>query len=268
MAKRLTSSLIISTYNWPEALDLVLKSVLNQSEFPDEILIADDGSSEETKDLIESYVSKFDIPIIHVWQEDKGFQKSKILNQAIAKAKGEYLIQIDGDCIIHKHFVKDHLTEAETGYYLFGGRVNIQESFLPTLFKTKKINFSPFSKGIKKRPRAFYSPILAKFQGEVPEISEKFRGCNTSYFRKDAIAVNGYDEAFIGWGREDSEFMRRLHHNGIKGKRLKFKGILFHIFHVEKSRERLDANDDIELQTITSKSKWAENGIDKYLPKA
>jgi glycosyltransferase involved in cell wall biosynthesis len=132
------TSLLISTYNWPRALELVLLSAANQKVMPDEILIADDGSTEETKDLIESFKKKLLIPIYHFWHEDKGFRKSIILNKAIASAKGDYIIQVDGDCIMHKNFVGDHKAMAKQNTYLYGSRVNIQESFLPELFQKKK----------------------------------------------------------------------------------------------------------------------------------
>src|SRR5690554_6518284 len=109
------ASLLISTYNWPEALELVLMSAKRQSVRPDEILIADDGSSEKTKQLILEFQNKSVIPIHHFWHEDKGFRKSIILNKAIAGATGEYIIQVDGDCILHKDFVRDHKALAQAG---------------------------------------------------------------------------------------------------------------------------------------------------------
>ena len=139
------TSLLISTYNWPEALELVLLSANNQSEQPDEILIADDGSSEETKNLIENFQKKLIVPIHHFWHEDTGFRKAIILNKAIAAAKGDYIIQVDGDCIMHKDFVRDHKALAQPNVYLFGSRVNIQEEFLPKLFASQKIRFNFFN---------------------------------------------------------------------------------------------------------------------------
>ena len=131
------TALLISTYNWPEALELVLKSILKQSQFPDEILIADDGSKEDTRSLIESYKNKIAIPVIHFWQEDEGFKKSHILNKAIANSKVDYIIQIDGDCIMHKDFVKDHISRAEESVFLFGSRVNIKKESLVLTSKLK-----------------------------------------------------------------------------------------------------------------------------------
>ena len=104
--QKITSSLILATYNWKEALELVLMSVMRQSVKPFEVIIADDGSREDTKALIDEYRKKFDIPLIHVWHEDKGFRLSEIRNKAIKQARGNYIIQIDGDTILHKDFVK------------------------------------------------------------------------------------------------------------------------------------------------------------------
>lgn len=261
----MVSTLIISTYNWAEALNLVLKSVENQLVLPDEVIIADDGSNEITKTLIKKYQLKFPVPLTHIWHEDVGFTKSVILNKAIAKSKGDYIIQVDGDCIMHKCFIKDHLSFASSEVYLYGSRVNIQEKHLTNLFFENQIKFNFFSKGIKKRTRSLYIPVLAWFYKKRNIFSKKYRGCNTSYFKNDAVLINGYDENFVGWGREDSEFALRLHHNNIKGRRLRYKGIVYHIFHNEKSKKNIEKNNYIEEYTLKNKIKKCINGIDKYL---
>lgn len=260
-----SNTLIISTYNWPEALDLVLKSILAQKILPDEVLIADDGSTDATKQLIASHKAKFPVPLVHFWQEDKGFRKAVILNKVIAQSNGDYIIQADGDCILHPNFVQDHLQFAEANTYLFGSRVNIKKAYLETLFKEKIINFNVFSKGIKKRFRTLHIPVLSRFYKKESSFSKKYRGCNTSYFKKDFIAVNGYNEYFEGWGREDSELALRFHNYGLSARRLKFVGIVYHIFHYEKPKDNLMSNDEIEKKTIKEKIVWTSNGINKYL---
>jgi len=255
------SSLIITTYNWSEALDLVLRSLTKQSIFPDEIIIADDGSRAETRTLI----TDFKHPLKHIWHEDTGFRKANILNKAVASATGDYIIQIDGDCIMHPNFVADHLNSVKKGCYLYGSRVNIQEYYLPKLFKKKQITFNFFSKGIKKRTRAIYLPILGKLYKTSNVFSKKYRGCNTSYFKSDFISVNGYDEDFVGWGREDSELAIRFHNFGLKSRRLRYQGIVFHIYHKEKSKDRLEQNDAIEKMTINNKRIKTDRGISQYL---
>src|ERR1700712_962551 len=102
-------SLVISTYNWPQALELCLKSVATQKHLPDEVIIADDGSGEETRLLIDKYKKDFPVPLLHLWHEDKGFRKTIILNKAINQSSFEYIIQVDGDVILEKHFISDHL---------------------------------------------------------------------------------------------------------------------------------------------------------------
>lgn len=259
------TSLLISTYNWPEALELVLLSVDNQTLTPDEILIADDGSSEETKNLIENFSKKSIVPIQHFWHEDMGFRKSIILNKAIAAAKYEYIIQVDGDCILHKDFVRDHKALAQPNVYLFGSRVNIQEKFLPKLFASQKVKFNFFDKGIKKRTRNLRVPALSNLYKITNEISDKMRGCNVSYWKKDVIAVNGYNEEFEGWGREDSELIIRMMHNGVLGRRLRYRGIVYHIWHQVKDQSRFEINDNLQEKALMEKSIWCIKGIDKYL---
>ncbi|WP_459209359.1 glycosyltransferase family 2 protein [Aquimarina rhabdastrellae] len=258
-------ALLISTYNWPEALALILKSALQQTKMPNEIVIADDGSKNETKVLIDSFRDQFKIPIKHVWHEDKGFRKSLILNKAIAEMSSDYIVQIDGDCIMHPSFIADHAALAEPNVYLYGSRVNIQKPFLSQLFTSQQIKFSPFSKGIKKRTRAIHAPFLSSFYKKNNTFSRKLRGCNVSYWRKDAITINGYNEDMEGWGREDSEFILRLINIGILGRRLRYRGIVYHIWHQEKSKDQLPENDAIEQHTIKNNIKRCENGIDKYL---
>ena len=265
MDNQISSSLIITTYNWPEALELVLLSVKNQEKMPSEVIIADDGSRTETKQLIETFQKDFPVPLVHIWHEDIGFTKSVILNKAVASAKGEYIIQADGDCILHPYFINDHLKYAEKNAYLFGSRVSIQKQYLNSLFNDKQVFFTAFSKGINKRTRALYSPLLAKLYKKSNVFSSKFRGCNTSYFKSDFIRVNGYDENFTGWGREDSELALRFHNIGLKARRLRYCGIVFHIFHIEKSKSRLEINNEIQNNTIKNRLTWCKNGIDKYL---
>src|SRR5688572_29442064 len=118
-----SSTLIIPTYNWPEALAAVLATVRAQRVPPGEVLVADDGSRPETGALVEREARDFPVPLRHLWQEDRGFRKSRILNTAIAAARGEYLIQVDGDMLLHPAFVASHLHFARPGHFLQGGRV-------------------------------------------------------------------------------------------------------------------------------------------------
>ncbi|TGV03065.1 glycosyltransferase [Flavivirga rizhaonensis] len=263
------SALVITTYNWPEALELVLKSVKNQKVLPTEVIVADDGSKEETKHLIEGFQNDFPVPLKHIWHEDDGFRRSAILNLAISKTDVDYIIHVDGDCILHKNFVKDHLASIEKDTYLYGSRALIIEPFLKNLFKNKIVEFSFFSKGIKRRNKNIYLPFLGRMlYKRKNELSRKLRGCNLSYWKADFVKVNGYNEDITGWGREDSELIIRMLNNEILGKRLRFEAIVYHIWHKENSYEKLNINDKIQEDTLKNKSMCCENGIDKYLDKS
>lgn len=259
-------SLIISTYNWKEALELVLKSVLEQSLLPNEVIIADDGSREDTKELIGTYKLHFPVNLIHLWHDDIGFRRTVILNKALAISSSDYIVQVDGDCILHKNFIRDHVSSAMKNRYLFGSRSRIKETYLEDLFAKKKVNLKAISKGVQSRSKAFYAPPVSKFYNKKFDVlPDKLRGCNMSFWKADAIAVNGYNEDIIGWGREDSEFVVRLINNGILGKRIRYKGIVFHIYHPEESRDKLSVNDKIQQESIDNNLAWCTNGIDKYM---
>ena len=257
-------ALLIATYNWPEALNLVLQSVFKQTKLPNEILIADDGSKVETKILIEKFQLLTDIPIRHFWQEDKGFRKAKILNEAIASSQSDYIIQVDGDCILHQKFVADHCHAAQKGIYLYGSRVNILPAAVEKVLKNGLVRFNFFSSEIKNKTRTIHLPILTRCYQPHAHISKKFRGCNVSYWREDIIAVNGYNEDFEGWGREDSDVVIRMGNNGIKAKRLRYAGIVYHIHHKINSKDNFEVNDLKQKETISNRSTWITNGIDLH----
>ena len=259
------TALLISTYNWPEALNLVLLSVKKQTVLPDEILIADDGSKEDTKQLIDKFKKQSDLPIKHIWHEDKGFRRSKILNKTIASTDADYIIQTDGDCIVHSRFIEDHLSNISENMYLYGTRVGISADYVEEVFEKQLISFGYFSKQIKSRGRALHIPLLSHLYKKHKDYSRRLRGCNLSFWRKDFIAVNGYNEDFEGWGKEDSDLAIRLHNNSLHAKRLRYVGIVYHIHHQVSSKENLAANEQIQKNTIESKIIRCKKGVDQYL---
>ena len=156
------SSLIICTFNWPDALNLVLKSVYIQSELPDEIIIADDGSDESTKKVIESFSQTSSIPVIHSWQKDLGCRIPHSRNRAIARTSFEYIIVVDGDTILHKDFIKNHKRYAKHGVYIQGSRVLLQPEFTYMLFKENSfIKPSFFLNQAKNKLNMIYFPFLS-----------------------------------------------------------------------------------------------------------
>ncbi|MDR1810827.1 MAG: glycosyltransferase family 2 protein [Prevotella sp.] len=259
------TALLISTYNWPEALNLIFLSLKKQTALPDEILIADDGSRNETGSLIDQFRTEISVPVKHVWHEDKGFRKSQILNKAIAAADADYIIQIDGDCIMHAHFVEDHLKNAAENVYLYGTRVAVPLKSVPEVIGKQIISFGFFSPLIKKRTRLLRIPLLSKLYKKHPSYSTKMRGCNWSFWRNDFMAVNGYNEDFEGWGKEDSDLAIRLINNGLCSRRLRYAGIVFHIDHLSASKDNLERNRKMQENTVVNRLIRSRNGVDKYL---
>jgi glycosyltransferase involved in cell wall biosynthesis len=256
-------SLIITTYNWPDALELVLKSVENQTIFPNEVIIADDGSGSETREVIQLYKKKSRLNIIHSWQDDLGFRVSRSRNKAILNSSGDYIVLVDGDMILHPNFIKDHLSLADIGYFVQGSRVLLSKSKTKKIIRNKNINLTYFSLGIKNRKNAIYSKLLSLFFKTVNKNIKGIRSCNMAFYRNDFFNINGFNNDFEGWGREDSELVVRLLNSGIYRKNIHFNAIQFHLWHNENARESLQRNNLILESTIEKSSKWIENGIDK-----
>ncbi|MXV50016.1 glycosyltransferase [Pedobacter sp. HMF7647] len=257
---RVTCALLISTYNWPEALELVLRSVLQQSRMPDEILIADDGSGRPTIDLVNKYRDAFPVPLKHAWIEDIGFRKSLALNKAIKMAHSDYIIEVDGDIILHPRFVEDHMKAAKKGFFVQGSRTMLNQKKSEEILQTKQVKFSPFTKGIYSRFNSFRIPFLSILFQPDPKDSYNAKACNIAFWRKDYVQINGYYNDFEGWGCEDYEFAARLINSGIYKKRLKMAAIGYHIFHKHYSRHNLQSNDVIYQRTLKEKLTYCING--------
>jgi len=253
-------SLIVTTYNWPDALKLVLESIKKQVILPDEVIIADDGSSNETKDLIKNYKKDFPTKLIHCWQEDKGFRAARIRNMAIAASSCEYIIGIDGDIILDKYFVKDHIKHAKKGRYIQGLRVLTTKQAANELLKEfKELSF--FSKGLKNRKNSIRSNILSIIFSKETISLKGVKTCNFSIYKSDIEKINGFDNNFVGWGREDSDFVVRFLNSGGKRFNLKFNAIAYHIYHNENSRKSLEENDKRLKNSIENRVTVCSNGL-------
>lgn len=261
-----TIAILIATYNWPKALQQTLMSVANQTIQPHEILIADDGSSEETHHLITSFKANHPaLNIIHVWHEDKGFRLSAIRNKAIRIAASDYIIQIDGDIILEPHFIADHLRVAEQGYFVTGSRVLLGYEITQQLLASEKINFYTLRWKGKNFFNSLRIPFLMLLLQKVYKTKGKHvyyvKGCHMAFWKSDLYLVNGYDLSFTGWGREDTDISMRLIHAGIKKKFIKFGAVQYHLDHPLASRDQLDANDALIEQRRLSKMSFCTQGL-------
>ncbi len=258
-------SLLITTYNRPDALELVLLSVINQTVLPDEVIVADDGSGVETKLMIEKYQGIFPVPLIHVWHEDVGFRLSGIRNRGILASSSPYILMIDGDMVLHQDFVMIQKSLAHKGTYYQGKRVLLSESRSKQSLISKKIVVNFFSSGIKNRFNSISNKWLAKVFSFHKNTITSVKGCSMAFWKEDVIKVNGFNEDFEGWGREDSEFVVRFLNAGFKRKNLVLGGVAYHLFHPESTRNSLTKNDEILENCISNKLISCANGISKYL---
>jgi glycosyltransferase involved in cell wall biosynthesis len=258
----MTVSLIISTYNRPEALVKVLAGVARQTHPPDEILIADDGSVEPTRSLIEKWKSQSRPAVRHIWHPHDGFRKTIILNKAIKAARGDYMVFLDGDCVPHAKFIADHEALAEKGYWVQGRRCFVDSEYVE--------EFDPASTSIwgwliTGRMSGFFkairlpSPVIRRGTEQRGLI-----GCNMGIWREDLVAVNGFDESYIGWGGEDSDIGSRLYHLGRPRKFVYGHAIVYHLNHPTLSRDSFGRNSARLQETLRLKRVRCEQGLAQH----
>lgn len=266
-------SLVILTYNWPEALDLVLASVARQVRLPDEVVVADDGSGPDTAAVVARHAATLPMPVRHVWQEDAGFRAARCRNRGIAAARGDYVIILDGDMVLHPQFIADHEALAERGFFLQGGRIKATQAESLRLLKGKAPVFAPWAKADfhdfdgTRRHYAFRQPWLARLKSRSRN-GGRVMSCNMSFWRDDLLRVNGFDERMEGYGAEDRELAARLENAGLRRRPLKWAALAAHLWH--RSRAPVDV-DDMALpnnrlfqQTRNERITRCERGIDTH----
>ncbi|MDD7442840.1 MAG: glycosyltransferase family 2 protein [Sutterellaceae bacterium] len=268
-------SVIVTTYNRPDALRLVLDSLSKQTDRNFEIDVADDGSRQETRDLVESFAKAHrEIPTLHFWQEDKGFRRARILNKAAAGANGEYLVFIDGDCVVPPDFVSKHRSLAEFGHIVAGSRILTGETFARDILSGK---VDPFSFGFWSLSNLFrlsqanavnrWLPALSLPLGILrkakPRSWKIVRGCNWAIWKRDYERVDGFDESFEGWGGEDSDIVIRLLNSGIRVKSGRLCIYVLHLWHQEVSRENSGRNFRIVYERLRNGATKPEKGMSK-----
>ncbi|MGZ5052212.1 MAG: glycosyltransferase family 2 protein [Methylobacter sp.] len=266
-------SVIVTTYNWPEALELCLDSLFAQLDPAYEIIIADDGSTPDNQARIQAYCANSPVPVQYVHHEDKGFRAGTIRNKAAAKSRGEYLLFIDGDCVVGPDFVARHRQLAEPGYFVPGNRVLLSQSF------TEQV----IARHIPLHQKSFGYFVCLRLQGKINRLSAFFRlplgmlrkiqadkwqkamTCNLALSKNDFLTVNGFDELFEGWGFEDSDLVIRLIHAGIKRKEGRFAVPVLHLWHRHNDKSKQDVNYQRLLDRLNQRDFIvASQGVSQY----
>lgn len=260
------TTLIITTYNKPVFLELVLKSVLTQRVMPGEIIIADDGSSNETRELVRHYQKLMPVPLVHSWIPDEGFRLSMSRNVAIAKAKGNYIIAIDGDIVLGPTFVQDHIKARESGYFINGSRARLTEKATRRHIEAMDPHFTVFTPGVK-RPLVLLRMPWLRYIAKGATGIDKIRGCNMSFWKSDLIAVNGFEERITGWGCEDTELVDRLFNAGVRRRNIKGLAPCVHLFHPKTTENKRTHRSNIGIREETERLRRirAEKGLDQYI---
>ena len=259
-------SLIIATYNQRDALEKVLAGVSLQKVWPDEIIIADDGSGESTRELIDSWRRKAAVPVRHLWHPDNGFLKTIILNKAVASSTGEYLVFLDGDCVPSPLYIADHRALAERGFWVQGRRCFVREPFVAAFVPEKTAVWQWALRGRVSRPhKSFRLPFPIIFRNQK---QRGILGCNMAYWRDDIVEVNGFDETYVGRGiGADSDLGSRLYNLGRRRKFVYGRALVYHLDHPIMPRPHFAENKKRFLEVVRSGKIRCEQGLDQYLGK-
>lgn len=267
------TAVIVTTYNRPDALAVVLAGYQAQTDQDFELIVADDGSTSETQAVVQDYQRQSRCAVRHVWQEDLGFRASAIRNRAVATTEADYIIFTDGDCIPSRQFVQAHKRLAERGYFLGANRVLLSAAATQRVLR-ERISLSRWSwaqwvQAWARRDVNRLLPLLAlpdgHFRKWAPGRWEGIKTCNLSLWRSDLLGVNGLDESYEGWGLEDSDLVVRLLRRGVKHKTARYAAPVFHLWHREQARSGLGENRVRLERVLRSQGTQSVVGLNRYL---
>jgi len=272
-----TISVVITTYNRPDALAAVVEACFMQDDKNFEIIIADDGSTANTRQAIEALAARSPVPLKHVWQPDEGFRAAMARNRGTLAATGNYIIFLDGDCVPQRDFIRRHRALAKTGFLVSGSRILLSPRLTERAL-LEKIDLPAmglFDK-LRYRLRGDMNKVLQMLL-RLPDAGRerksfswrRIKSCNLAVWRADLEKVNGFDESFVGWGHEDSDLVLRLFHAGVRRKDGAFATEVLHLWHREAKRDEESSNRKVVLQRAADKTVQAVRGLREHtLPAA
>ena len=266
------TAVIVTTYNRPDALGAVLAGYQAQRDAEFELLVADDGSTADTRSVVEAFAAHARFQVRHVWHEDQGFRAAAIRNRALAATQADYIVFSDGDCVPSPRFMAQHQRLAERGWFVAGNRVLLSAAFTTRVLRDR-LPIHDWANGAwlahwARRDINRLLPLVTlpdrAFRKSAPQRWQGVKTCNLAVWRADLMRVNGLDETYSGWGLEDSDLAIRLLHAGIKHKSARFAAPLFHLWHAENDRSRLAENQQRLDALLASQRTVAELGVDRY----
>lgn len=262
-------SVIVTTYERPDALDAVLRSLSRQTDRGFEVIVADDGSGPATAALIERWRPRLGAPLAHVWQEHRGFRAGEMRNRAIQASRGGYCIFLDGDCLARLDFIARHRNLAEPGWFVAGNRALLSEALTGAVLHDgleaeqwdAAVWIGQSLTGGLNRLAPLLRLPLGPLRKLRPQAWEDARSCNLGVWRTDLDKVDGFDAAFNGWGKEDSDLLVRLLHAGARRKDGTFATAVLHLWHPETDRSQLAENERRLASVVESGRVRAERGL-------
>lgn len=267
-------TVIITTYNRPDALSATLEAFRVQTDLDFEMIVADDGSTAETADLVNTCRMRLPFRLSHVWQEDRGFRAGGIRNRALAATTADYIIFSDGDCIPMPDFVEQHRRLAEPGWFVAGSRILLSRDLTERVL-TQGVTLQGWSARqwfqafLKKDVNRLFPVLSLPLPGVLRKCAkDDWQGvmtCNLSCRREDLIRINGFDETYHGWGLEDSDLVVRLLRSGVRRKSARFASTVLHLWHKEYDRLQLEENWKRLNDVLNSSRVRAVRGVDQYL---
>jgi glycosyltransferase involved in cell wall biosynthesis len=262
-------SVILATYNRPDALDAVLRSLAGQSDADFEVVVADDGSKPDTAAIVAGWHGRIGRRLAHVWHPDQGFRLAEIRNRAILASAGAYCIFLDGDCLAPPNFIAAHRALAESGWYVTGSRVVLSRELTQRILaETLQAERWAMADWLRRRPHGGINrlaPLLSLPLGPLRKLNARAwrgaRAANLAVWRADLVAIDGFDAAFNGWGREDSDLFVRLLRAGVRRKDGRMASGVLHLWHPEADRSRLSENDRRLEEALASDRVRAQQGL-------
>jgi glycosyltransferase involved in cell wall biosynthesis len=265
-------SIVLATYNRPDALVMVLRALADQTAGDFEVLVADDGSGPQTKAAIDALAPALPYPLRHIWQPDVGFRLAMVRNRAAVEASGDYLVFLDGDCMPLPDYIVRQRELATPGWFVTGNRILLSPSLSARILERQlpAWTWGPLT-WIKARLSDDIRLLVPLLRLRNRRFREKpdwtgTEGCNIAAWRRDYLAVNGFDEAFMGWGYEDCDFAQRIIASGCRRKATRWAIPVLHLWHNENSRGQEEANRAHFERTLSAGRVRAERGVDQYLP--
>ena len=258
-------ALIINTFNQPDYLGRVLAAVGHQRQPPDEVLLADDGSEDATRQIFSHWKKSQKFSAKHIWQKNAGFRRARILNQAIAATESEYIVFLDGDTLPHPLFVADHRSLACRGVFLQGHRALVGERAV-VWFGRKTLAGDRWRALVQGQLGGLKNAWRWPFAWSSRKTHLRgIRGCNLAVWRADLQRVNGYNEDFTGWGREDSELAVRLLNSGVRRRDVRGRAVCYHLWHPPASRAQLSENDGLLEKAVGQAASRCERGLSQHV---